>query len=112
MSILLTLALLMGGAVHAQVLRITNEAGGIACYTSQDLMTAQTAVGFHNLDQVQALVVQDKCFIMQAERWKPEITDEIVVGGVNVKIVRVALRSQNESRFVWSLLANFGFIGD
>ena len=104
--------LALTGLVHAQALRITNEAGGVACYSSEDLLTAQFAIGFHNLDQVRALIARRRCFIMRKNRWQPKITDEHVISGVDVKMVKVRLTSPGETRRVWSLLKNFDFIGD
>lgn len=100
------------GSAHAQALRITNAAGGVACYQVQDLLEAHNAIGFYNLEQVQILIVQDRCFIMQ-EHWRPEITDERVIGGADVKMVHVRLDNSGQSdRIAWSLLKNFDFIGD
>ena len=102
---------LCNSVAHAQALRITNAATGIACYNAQDLLTAHSAVGFHNLDKVSALIANDKCFIMQ-KNWRSEITDERVIGGVNVKMVHVTLHDHSGVRIAWSLLKNFDFIGD
>ena len=38
---LVTALVLLNGATNAQALRITNAAAGMACYSSQDLLTAQ-----------------------------------------------------------------------
>ena len=99
-------------AASAQVLKITNEAGGIACYASQDLLEAHSAIGFYNFKKVQLLIARDKCFVMQ-KHWKPRITDEHIIGGANVKMVHVRLDNMGrDMRIAWSLLLNFEFIGD
>ena len=107
-----TALVLLNGATNAQALRITNAAAGMACYSSQDLLTAHSAIGFYNFDKVRALIAQDKCFVMK-EHWRPKITDERVIGGVGVKMVHVRLDNSGQSvRIAWSLLKNFDFIGD
>ena len=109
---LVTALVLLNGATNAQALRITNAAAGMACYSSQDLLTAHSAIGFYNFDKVRALIAQDKCFVMK-EHWRPKITDERVIGGVGVKMVHVRLDNSGQSvRIAWSLLKNFDFIGD
>ena len=109
---LVTAMVLLNGVAHAQELRITNEAGGIACYDANDLLAAHSAIGFYNFDKVRALIAQDKCFGMR-EHWRPKITDERVIGGVGVKMVHVRLDNSGQSvRIAWSLLKNFDFIGD
>ena len=109
---LVTALVLLNGATNAQALRITNAAGGMACYSSQDLLTAHSAIGFYNFDKVRALIAQDKCFVMK-EHWRPKITDERVIGGAGVKMVHVRLDNSGQSvRIAWSLLKNFDFIGD
>lgn len=45
----------LGGAAHAQALRITNAAAGIACYSPQNLLSAHGAIGYYNLDKVRVL---------------------------------------------------------
>ena len=99
-------------SANAQVLKITNNAGGLACYNSQYLLEAHSAIGFYNFKKVQNLIARDKCFIMQ-KHWKPRITDEHVIGGANVKMVHVRLDNMGmDMRIAWSLLLNFEFIGD
>ena len=105
-------SMILNIAANAQVLKITNEAGGIACYDSQDLLEAHSAIGYYNFKKVQLLIARDKCFLMQ-KHWKPRITDEHVIGGVNVKMVHVRLDNMGRDvRIAWSLLLNFEFIGD
>ena len=102
----------MSVGANAQVLKITNNAGGVACYASQDLLEAHSAIGFYNFKKVQVLIARDKCFLMR-KHWKPRITDEHVIGGANVKMVHVRLDNQGrDMRIAWALLANFEFIGD
>ena len=62
---------------NAQVLKITNNAGGVACYDSQDLLEAHSAIGFYNFKKVELLIARDKCFIMQ-KHWKPLVSQELV----------------------------------
>lgn len=38
-----------------ETLRITNQAGGVACYTTGDLLSAHGAIGFYNFAKVEAL---------------------------------------------------------
>ena len=86
--------------------RIVNEASGIACYSSQDLMTAHSALGFFNHSQVQLLIARDKCFVMR-KHWSVKVDEERTIGGVNVKMVKVRLDNQGaDLRIAWTLLAN------
>ena len=85
--------------------RIVNEAGGIACYSSQDLLIAHSAIGFFNFSQVQLLIAQDKCFKMH-KHWQVKVLEEEVIGGANVKIVKIRLSISSESRWAWTLLKN------
>ena len=100
------------GSLEAQGLRITNAAGGVACYKTQDLFEAHGAMGYYNFEKVQMLIARDQCFLMQ-KHWKPRITEEHVIHGVNVKMVHVRLDNMGRDlRIAWSLLKNFDFIGD
>ena len=109
--LVLALLILFTVPAYAQVLRITNEASGLACYSSSNLMTAHTAMGFYNTSKLGLLITSKDCFIMQ-KHWKPKIIDEMIIQGADVKMVKVRLEGQGEARFVWSLLKNFDFIGD
>ena len=104
--------MLLSHAAGAQELRVTNAAGGLACYGSEDLLMAHSALGFHETQQVERMILQERCFIMQ-EHWKPRIVDERAIGGVTATMVYVVLDNSGlESRRAWSLLKNFDFIGD
>ena len=106
------LVMVLAGAASAQGLRITNAASGVACYSSQDLLEVHGAIGYYNFQKVQALIAADRCFLMK-EHWKPRITDEQMIGGVNVKMVHVRLDNMGrDMRIAWSLLKNFEFFGD
>ena len=109
--LVLSLLILFSTPVHAQVLRITNNASGLACYSTSDLMTAHAAMGFFNTSKVGLLITSKDCFIMQ-KHWKPKIIDERIIQGADVKMVKVRLEGQGEARFAWSLLKNFDLIGD
>ena len=109
--LVLALLVLFTVPIRAQVLRITNEASGLACYSTSDLMTAHTAMGFFNTSKVELLIISKDCFIMQ-KHWKPKILDEKIIQGADVKMVEVRLEGQGEALFAWSLLKNFDFIGD
>ena len=89
-----------------ETLRITNEAVGVACYTTGDLLSAHGAIGFYNLAKVQALIIEDRCFIM-GEHWRVLLLDRQRIMGADVDMLNVRLALGNESRRVWSLKKNF-----
>ena len=97
----------------AENLKITNKAGGVACYDTADLMTAHSALGFYNVAKVKLLIVQDQCFIIP-KHWKASLLDRQRILGADVDMVNVRLYSSSESRFAWALKANFetAFGGD
>ena len=109
--LVLALLILFTVPSYAQVLRITNDSSGLACYSSSDLMNAHTAMGFYNTSKGGLLITSKDCFIMQ-KHWKPKIIDERIIQGADVKMVKVRLERQGETLFAWSLLNNFDFIGD
>lgn len=110
--VMVVLGLILTGASNAQGLRITNEAGGVACYKSQDLLEAHGAIGYYNFTKVQLLIAAERCFLMR-KHWTPRITDERTIGGVNVKMVHVRLDNMGaDVRIAWALLKNFEFFGD
>lgn len=98
----------LSGAGYAQDWKVTNEAGGIACYRSQHLLEAHGAMGFFNLHELRMLVAEDKCFLIR-EHWIPTITEEQLISGVGVTMVKVrlAVRGGGDVRFAWALEGNF-----
>ena len=104
---------LMVASASAESLKITNKAGGIACYQTADLMSAHNFLGFYNVAEVQKMIVQDRCFIIP-KHWKASLLDRQRISGADVDMVNVRLYSSSESRFVWALKANFetAFGGD
>ena len=93
--------LLAGNAVaQAQALRITNEAGGVACYRPDDLMSAHSALGFYNLKKVRALVVQDRCFTM-GKHWRARLIKRRRIMGVDVVMVKVRPSSSRPPSLTW-----------
>ena len=107
-SYVLAMAICLGtGETLAQKLLITNEASGIACYSAQDLFTAHASIGYYNHDMLKLLIAQRKCFVM-GKHWEATITELIDIKSMEgVKMVKVTLRRQTETRHVWSLRKNF-----
>ena len=94
------------GAASAESLKITNKAGGIACYNTEDLLAAHGALGFYNVAKVQELILQDRCFIIP-QHWKASLLDRRRIMGADVDMVNVRIYHSQESRFAWALKANF-----
>ena len=105
-GLLAVLAIATGTAL-AQAPRITNEASGLACYDSQQLLEAHSALGFYNMARVQEFIASERCFIMQPH-WTVRVDDERFVGGAKVIMLKVWLEvdSGRESRFAWTLKGN------
>ena len=100
------LAICGAHAAAAEELRITNEASGVACYTTGDLLTAHGAIGFYNAAKILELSDQRRCFVM-AENWRVHLLDQQTIMGAEVDMVKVRLTRGDESRRVWSLKMNF-----
>ena len=98
--------LISAGPAVAQSLKITNKASGIACYDVSDLMTAHGALGYYNIPKVQKLILQDRCFIIP-KHWQASLLDRQRIMGADVDMLKVRIYSSSESRFAWSLKANF-----
>ena len=90
----------------AESLKITNKAGGIACYDTMDLITAHGALGFYNLPKVEAMILRDQCFIIR-QHWKARLLERQRIQGADVDMVKVHLDSGASARFAWALKANF-----
>lgn len=102
----LSAACLWASQTLAENLKITNKAGGVACYETADLMTAHGALGFYNVAKVKLLIVQDRCFIIP-KHWKASLLDRQRILGADVDMLKVRIYSPSESRFAWALKANF-----
>ena len=105
-ALLTAMCLITAGPAMAETLKITNKASGIACYDTMDLITAHGALGYYKLETVERLVVQDRCFIIP-KHWRATLLERQRIQGVDVDMVNVRLYSSSESRFAWSLKANF-----
>ena len=105
-GLLASLALAAGDAI-AQEPRITNEASGLACYDSQQLLEAHNALGFYNTARVRELIASERCFIMQPE-WTVRIDGEQFIGGAEVTMLKIWLEVSpgREARFAWTLEGN------
>ena len=98
---------LAAGVASAQTPRITNEASGLACYDDNQLLAAHNALGFYKTAEVQKLIKNERCFVMQ-KHWRVRVDDEGFVGGVEVTILHVWLEviPGIESRRAWTLAKN------
>ena len=103
----LIVLLVSASSALAQDLTITNEAGGLACYSENELMDAQGAIGFHNFSKAEDYITRDRCFVMQ-QHWRARLMDTRFVNGVDATIVKARLfRTANQVDMAWSLEANF-----